>query len=321
MKTLVLGGAGFIGQHLVRALLRAGHDVYTIDRDQAALDRLMDSVDLLPLGGENMHDGEAIDTRSVAAPMVVDDHHDVVYNLAAKVGVQTAIREGLDVLKWNTETTAAALKLALGAAFIHASSSEVYGDNPDQPLDERKPIILPPPTDARWAYTYSKAFDEMVVLHSRPRSIVVRPFNVVGVGQNESYGAVLPAFVRAAVKGKALEVHGGMQTRTFVHVADVVQALLLLGTQAVQDKLPNCVYDIGVEDEITISSLAKRVVKITRSDSRIVKRSAPRVVVGCRQRTTTAQRLRDDTGWAPEHTLDEAINEIAASYRKEQCAS
>lgn len=314
MKALVLGGGGFIGQYLVRELIVAGHEVVVVDLRDEGMNHLARS-----LGTYDGPDSVGItnDVRTLATSVFNSVHRsfDVVYHLAAKVGVQTAIREGLDVLRWNMETTAAALKLAPGAVFIYASSSEVYGDNPDQPLNEDKPLILPPPTDARWAYTYGKALDEMTVLHTRPGSIIVRPFNTVGVGQNEAYGAVLPSFVRAAVEGRPIEVHGGTQTRSFVHVADVVTALRLLGEMALAGGLKHRIYDIGTDDEISMIDLARYIARLVNPDAqRVDVRSGAKAERGCMRRATQALRLRADTGWMPQHT-GTAVGELIEAYK------
>jgi len=266
-KALVTGGAGFIGSHLCEALLNDGWEVYALD-------------DLSTGSAENVaHLRERWDFHlvvdSVLSPTVVNElvyKCDVVYHLAAAVGVRLIVEQPVETLLTNVRGTEVVLEHAhrFGKRILLASTSEVYGDHRDEePLPEDARRIYGPTTARRWAYADSKALDELLALaYQQERGldcVIARLFNTVGPRQSGQYGMVIPRFVEHALAGRPLEIHGdGMQTRCFCHVADTVRALVaLMETEATSGEI----YNVGSQQPIRILDLARRVVEMTHSDS------------------------------------------------------
>ncbi|MGH3057561.1 MAG: NAD-dependent epimerase/dehydratase family protein [Gaiellaceae bacterium] len=267
---LVTGGAGFIGSHLSEALLARGSEVYVLD-------------DLSTGSLENVaHLRERPDFHlvvdSVLSPAVVNElvHKcDVVYHLAAVVGVRLIIEQPVRTLLTNVRGTDVVLEHAhrFGKRVLLASTSEVYGDHRvPEPLPEDARRVYGPTTARRWAYADSKAMDELLALaYHQERGldcVIARLFNTVGPRQSGKYGMVIPRFVERALAGTPLEVYGdGTQTRCFCHVADTVQALLsLMEAPATSGE----VYNVGSQQSVRIIDLARRVLELTRSESEVV---------------------------------------------------
>ena len=269
MKTLVTGGAGFIGSHLARALLEAGHDVFVLD------DLSTGSIDNIePLKTHSRFD-YAIDTitnESVLAEHV--DRCDVVFHLAAAVGVQLIIEAPVHTIETNVGGTEVVLKQAAKKRklVVIASTSEVYGKSTAIPFREDADLVLGSTRQHRWAYACSKAIDEFLALaywkERRLPVIIVRLFNTVGPRQTGRYGMVIPTFVRQALAGDPITVFGtGTQSRSFGYVGDVVRGMMALVDEprAVGD-----VFNLGNSGEITIRELAELVKSMAESDSEIV---------------------------------------------------
>ena len=269
-KALVTGGAGFIGSHLCEALLADGWEVYALD-------------DLSTGSPENVaHLRERWDFHlvvdSVLSPTVVNElvyKCDVVYHLAAVVGVRLIVEQPVHTLLTNVRGTEVVLEHAhsFGKRVLLASTSEVYGDHRVQePLPEDARRIYGPTTARRWAYADSKAMDELLALaYHQERGldcVIARLFNTVGPRQSGQYGMVIPRFVDGALAGRPLEIHGdGTQTRCFCHVADTVRALTgLMESPSTSGEI----YNIGSQQPIRIIDLARRVLEMTRSASDLV---------------------------------------------------
>jgi UDP-glucose 4-epimerase len=268
-KALVTGGAGFIGSHLCEALLADGWEVYALD------DLSTGSLDNVAHLRERWDFHLVVD--SVLSPTVVNElvyKCDVVYHLAAAVGVRLIVEQPVHTLLTNVRGTEVVLEHAhrFEKRILVASTSEVYGDHrAESPLPEDARRVYGPTTARRWAYADSKALDELLALayHQERKldCVIARLFNTVGPRQSGQYGMVIPRFVERALTGRPLEVHGdGTQTRCFCHVADTVQALTaLMDAGATSGEI----YNIGSQHPIRIRDLAGRVLEMTRSDSEL----------------------------------------------------
>ncbi len=269
MKTLITGGAGFIGSHLAQALLDAGHDVFVLD------DLSTGSIDNIePLKTHSRFD-YAIDTIT-NQPLLAEhiDRCDVVFHLAAAVGVQLIIDAPVRTIETNVGGTEVVLKHAAKKRklVVIASTSEVYGKSTAIPFREDADLVLGSTRQHRWAYACSKAIDEFLALaywkERRLPVIILRLFNTVGPRQTGRYGMVIPTFVRQALAGDPITVFGtGTQTRSFGYVGDVVRGMMALVDEprAVGD-----VFNLGNSGEITIRELAELVKTMAKSDSEIV---------------------------------------------------
>ena len=268
MRVLITGGSGFIGGHLAEALLDAGHTVFVLD------DLSTGSIENIAhlKGRPGFH--YTIDTvfnDAVVAELV--DRADVVFHLAAAVGVKLIVQDPVHTLETNVHGTEVVLRHAAKKqklVFI-ASTSEVYGKSTDVPFREDADLVMGPTSRHRWAYACSKAMDEFLALAYWKQKhlpvIIVRFFNTVGPRQTSRYGMVLPTFVRQALANEPITVFGdGKQSRSFTYVGDVVGALLKL---MVEPKAIGQVFNIGNPQEVTIGDLADRVKQLTGSTSAI----------------------------------------------------
>lgn len=318
---LITGGAGFIGSHLVEALLARDDLVVAFDNLSTGRLRNLDHV--------GSHPNLRFVQGSVLDELAVDElmHEcDVVVHLAAAVGVKLIVEQPLRSFTTNIRGS----EIVIESAFRHrrpillASTSEIYGKNTDVPLREDDDRILGSPSIARWAYSTAKAVDEILAhAYHRERglpTIVVRLFNTVGPRQSPAYGMVVPRLARQAVAGEALTVYGdGTQSRCFCHVSDVVDALLrLLDTPAAVGG----VFNIGSQEEISVRGLAERIIERTNAGSSIqLIPYADAYAVGfedMKRRVPSIDRIRALTGWQPTRNLDailmEAIAEAAAEH-------
>jgi UDP-glucose 4-epimerase len=268
-KALVTGGAGFIGSHLTERLLSAGWEVFALD-------------DLSTGSGANVeHLKDRRDYHlvvdSVLSPSTVNElvnKCDVVYHLAAAVGVRLIVEQPVRTMVTNVQGTENVLDQAsrFGKRVLITSSSEVYGDHREErPLSEDDRRIYGPTTEKRWLYADSKAMDEHLALSYHLERgldvVVVRLFNTVGPRQSGQYGMVIPRFVGAALSGLPLEVHGdGLQTRSFCHVSDTVRALNgLMDAQSISGEI----FNVGSTERVRIIDLAERIRKLTSSRSEL----------------------------------------------------
>jgi UDP-glucose 4-epimerase len=315
----VTGGAGFIGSHLCEALLAEGWEVYALD------DLSTGSVENVAHLGERWDFHLVVD--SVLSPTVVNElvHKcDVVYHLAAAVGVRLIVEQLVHTLRTNVRGTDVVLEHAhrFGRRVLLASTSEVYGDHrTQQPLAENAQRLYGPTTAGRWAYADSKAMDEHLALaYHEERGldcVIARLFNTIGPRQSGRYGMVVPRFVENALAGRPLEVHGdGTQTRCFCHVADTVRALTsLMDDPATTGEI----YNVGSQRPIRIIDLARRVIEMTRSMSDVVFVPYEEVygqgIEDMHHRVPQTEKIHAAVGWRPTLDLDIVLADVIKHAR------
>jgi UDP-glucose 4-epimerase len=319
LKYLVTGGAGFIGSHLVDVLRKRGDEVLVLD--DLSTGRIENLDGALSSGLVEFVEGSVTDEALVRECM---EQVDVCFHLAAAVGVKLIVDNPLETTLRNVRgcdiVTGAAAHY--GKRLLYASTSEIYGKNGRGPLHEESERILGSTATTRWSYSTSKAFGEILAFGYHKdfgaENIIVRLFNTVGPRQAGQYGMVLPRFVQQALAGDDLTVYGdGTQSRCFLHVNDTVRALLALVENG--DAIGN-VFNVGSSEEIAILDLAQRVLARTGSDSEIS--FVPLEVAyepgfeEVSHRCPQTERLRTTTGWAPRHTVDDAIDDVIAFYRE-----
>jgi nucleoside-diphosphate-sugar epimerase len=323
-KALVTGGAGFIGSHLSELLLDEGCEVFALDDLSTGSE-----ANIFPL---KEREGFHLVVDSVLSPSVVSElvHRcDVVYHLAAAVGVQLIVEQPGRTLLTNVQGAENVLEYCarFEKPVLVASSSEVYGNHPeDVSLDEDAQRIYGPTTAKRWAYADTKALDEFLALALAQerglRCVIARLFNTVGPRQNSRYGNVIPRFVQRAVAGEPLEIHGdGSQTRCFCHVSDVVRAL-----KALLDAADGQIYNVGSTDRITIRELAERVLAKTGSSSEL--KFVPYEEVYERgvaeemfHRAPAIDKIASAIGWRPSIDLEGILDDVIAFTREAQAPS
>ncbi len=269
MKLLITGGAGFIGSHLAEALLERGDEVYVLDDLSTGS---IDNIEHLKWAKGFHYTIDTVMNEPSTAELV--DRVDVVVHLAAAVGVRLIVESPVHTIETNVHGTETVLKLASKKKkrVLLASTSEVYGKSAEVPFREDSDLVMGPTTKGRWSYACSKAIDEFLALaYYKEKKLpvtVVRLFNTVGPRQTGRYGMVIPNFVRQALAGAPITVHGdGSQRRCFTDVSDVVRALLgLIDHQGAVGQ----VFNVGSQQEISILDLAKKVKAATKSASDIV---------------------------------------------------
>jgi UDP-glucose 4-epimerase len=268
VKALITGGAGFVGSHLAERLLEQGHDVLVLDDLSTGS---IDNIAHLKSADRFSYVIDTVTNEPLLAEMI--DSSDVVFHLAAAVGVKLIVERPVHTIETNVHGTEVVLKHAnkkKKLVFI-ASTSEVYGKSTDVPFREGADLVLGPTAKHRWAYACSKLIDEFLALaYWKERKlpvVIVRLFNTVGPRQTGQYGMVVPTFVRQALAGAPITVFGdGTQSRSFTYVGDVVDALVAL---AGEPRAIGEVFNIGNTGEVTILELAERVKAMTGSGSRI----------------------------------------------------
>ena len=268
MKALITGGAGFIGSHLAERLLQLGHEVLVLDNLSTGS---IENIAHLKGRKGFSYVVDSVTSEPLLAEMV--DSSEVVFHLAAAVGVKLIVEQPVHTIETNVHGTEVVLKHAnkkKKLVFI-ASTSEVYGKSNDVPFRESADVVLGPSVKHRWAYACSKLIDEFLALaywkEKKLPVIIVRLFNTVGPRQTGQYGMVLPTFVRQALSGQPITVFGdGTQSRSFTYVSDVVDALIGL---AGERRAVGEVFNIGNVGEISIYALAERVKALSGSDSPI----------------------------------------------------
>src|SRR5205809_2826743 len=318
-KALVTGGAGFIGSHLSEALLAGGWEVFVLDDISTGT---LENVAHL----RDRRDFHLV-VDSVLSPAVVGDlvHRcDVVYHLAAAVGVRLIVEQPVHTMVTNVQGTEIVLGYCskLGKRVLVASSSEVYGDHREErPLAENDRRVYGPTTEKRWLYADSKAMDEHLALSYHLErgldAVVVRLFNTVGPRQSGRYGMVIPRFVERALAGEPLEVHGdGTQTRSFCHVSDTVSALAgLMDATGISGEI----FNVGSSERIRIIDLAERVKQATGSESELAFIPYDRVydqgIEDTLHREPAIGKIKDAIGWEPTLDLDRIIADVIAHAR------
>ena len=269
MRVLITGGAGFIGSHLADAYLQRGDEVLVIDDLSTGT---IDNIQHLKSNPKFHYTIDSVHNQPVTAELV--DQCDIVFHLAAAVGVKLIVESPVRTIETNVRGTEVVLALAnkKQKRVLVASTSEVYGLSADVPFKEDGNLVMGATTKGRWSYACSKAIDEFLALaywrEKKLPTTIVRLFNTVGPRQTGRYGMVIPTFVKQALAGRPITVYGdGKQTRCFGYVGDVVGALIKLmdTTESVGQ-----VFNIGSTEEISILQLAEKVKELTRSSSEIV---------------------------------------------------
>jgi UDP-glucose 4-epimerase len=318
-RSLITGGAGFIGSHLADKLIELGHEVYIID------DLSTGSIhNILHLKGNPKfhYELDTIMHEKVLAELV--DTCDNVYHLAATVGVQLVVDSPVNTIENITKGTELVLKWTSKKSkkVLITSTSEVYGKSTKIPFTETDDLTLGPTSRGRWSYACSKMLDEFLALaYWRERklpTVIVRLFNTVGPRQTGRYGMVIPRFVRQALAGEPLTVYeDGKMVRSFTYVGDAIGAIIDLMNHP---DTAGQVYNIGNPDEITIEDLARLVIRQTDSTSTlqyIPYRDA--YVDGfedIRSRVPNIEKINALTGYWPKVSLDEIIRQVIAYYRE-----
>jgi UDP-glucose 4-epimerase len=266
VRALLTGGAGFIGSHLAERLLELGHEVHVLDNLSTGS---MDNIAHLRSRPGFSYAIDTVTNEPLLAEMI--DQCDVVFHLAAAVGVKLIVEQPVHTIETNVHGTEVVLKHAnkKKKLVVIASTSEVYGKSADLPFREGADLVLGASVKHRWAYACSKLIDEFLALaywkEKKLPVVIVRLFNTVGPRQTGQYGMVLPTFVRQALAGQPITVFGdGTQSRSFTYVADVVDALVKL---AQEPRAIGEVFNIGNTEEVSIRELAERVKKATGSSS------------------------------------------------------
>lgn len=313
MRFLITGGAGFVGSHLTEELLARGGSVRVLD------DLSTGSIDNI----DHLRDrpGFELTVGSAASETVVTElvaEADVVFHLAAAVGVRLIVESPVRTIETNVHCT----EVVLAAAVKHsrpvflASTSEVYGKSEQLPFREQGDLVMGPTSMGRWAYACSKAIDEfLAIAYWRERglpTVIARLFNTVGPRQTGRYGMVIPRFVRQALAGVPLTVHGdGSQRRCFAHVADVVRGVADLMES---DQHYGEVFNVGSQEEVTILDLAERVRARAHSSSAIevvpYEQAHGAGFEDMSRRVPDLTKVNQAIGWGPLRTLDQIIDDV-----------
>ncbi|MCK4547448.1 MAG: GDP-mannose 4,6-dehydratase [Candidatus Eisenbacteria sp.] len=313
MRALVTGGAGFIGSHLVEGLLKRGAEVSVID------DLSTGSFDNIAHLEDHPGFQYTIDTildEEVMARLA--DGVDVIFHLAAAVGVKYVIENMLKALQINIRGTEIVLDVAnrQKTKVVLFSSSEVYGKANSLPFHEEHDRLLGPTTINRWSYAAAKAIDEILALaYHREKKlpmVIVRCFNTCGPRQTGQYGMVIPRFVKQCLLGNPITIYGdGKQTRCFTAVADVVRAVLDL---AEHDAAVGEIFNVGSESEIAIEDLAGKIKKMTGSSSTIdhipYEKAYEQGFQDMRRRVPDLKKIRELIKYRPEVSLDEILESV-----------
>jgi UDP-glucose 4-epimerase len=318
MRVLITGGAGFIGSHLAEHLIARGDEVYALD--DLSTGRVQNLANLKD--NPNFH----LIVDSVLHPAIVNElvnKVDVVYHLAAAVGVKTIVEQPVRTLRVNLGGTEVVLDACckFQRPVLVASTSEVYGDHRSEtPLHEGARRIYGATTQKRWAYADSKAMDEFLALAYHEEfgleTVIVRLFNTVGPRQSGQYGMVIPRFVERALTDQTIEIYGdGEQTRCFCHVADTIRALAGL-----MDELPRTsgeLFNVGAPNQISILDLADRIMEMTGSSSSIAHVPFREVygtgIEDMLHRVPCIDKVHETLGWTPERTLEDILNDVVES--------
>jgi len=319
VKALITGGAGFIGSHLAERLLQLEHDVLVLDTLSTGS---IENIAHLKTEKRFSYVIDSVTSESLLAEMV--DSSDVVFHLAAAVGVKLIVEQPVHTIETNVHGTEVVLKHAnkkKKLVFI-ASTSEVYGKSADVPFRESSDVVLGPSAKHRWAYACSKLIDEFLALaywkEKKLPVVIVRLFNTVGPRQTGQYGMVLPTFVRQALSGHPITVFGdGTQSRSFTYVSDVVDALIALASER---RAVGEVFNIGNTGEISIADLAARVKALTASDSPIqlvpYDQAYEAGFEDMPRRVPDISKLRALVGYEPKVELDEIILRVIDYIRE-----
>jgi UDP-glucose 4-epimerase len=316
MRVFITGGAGFIGSHLADALIARGDEVTILDNLSTG-----SATNIAHLSGKvELHQGDIRDAALIEKLMAPAD---LVLHMAAALGVNTILEKTIESVSVNFTGSEVVLNAAtkLKKRIIIASTSEIYGKNPQQPLHEESDRVVGAPQKIRWTYSDAKALEEAVA-HSLYTTeglkvTTVRLFNTVGPRQTGRYGMVLPRFVQAALNNQPITIYGdGSQSRVFCHVQDAVKAILTL---AATDSTIGDVFNVGGVGETTVKALAEKIIKQTNSTSTITytkyEDAYPAGFEDMQRRVPDITKIKNTINWAPANTLDSIIDDVATSMR------
>ncbi len=320
MRYLVTGGAGFIGSHLCEYLLEQGHRVHALDNLSTGR---LENIDHL-----TDHPRFELTVDSILNPFVMErliQEADMVFHLAAAVGVKLIIDEPVSTMETNLEGAKTTLKLASrhGKKVLLTSTSEVYGKNSKLPFHEDDDCSYGPTTIGRWSYAYSKALDEFMALAYQQETgvpvIVTRLFNTVGPRQTGRYGMVIPRFIRQALLGEPITVYGnGKQSRSFTFVGDVVKALVdLSGSPDAVGQI----FNVGNDEGVTIEGLAQKIKLMTSSDSKIeyipYEKAYSQNYEDMMHRMPSLKKIHEAIGYQPTMDLDSILRTVIDFMRRD----
>ena len=316
MRVFITGGAGFIGSHLADALIARGDEVTILDNLSTG-----SATNIAHLSGKvELHQGDIRDAALIEKLMAPAD---LVLHMAAALGVNTILEKTIESVSVNFTGSEVVLNAAtkLKKRIIIASTSEIYGKNPQQPLHEESDRVVGAPQKIRWTYSDAKALEEAVA-HSLYTTeglkvTTVRLFNTVGPRQTGRYGMVLPRFVQAALANQPITIYGdGSQSRVFCHVQDAVKAILTL---AATDSTIGDVFNVGGVGETTVKELAEKIIKQINSTSTITytpyEDAYPAGFEDMQRRVPDITKIKNTINWAPANTLDSIIDDVATSMR------
>jgi UDP-glucose 4-epimerase len=316
MRVFITGGAGFIGSHLADACIARGDEVAILDNmstgSRANIAHLESKI--------NVHEGDIRD-KDLVEKLVGDS--DLVLHMAAALGVKNIMEHTIESIDRNFTGSEVVLNAAtkFNKRIIIASTSEIYGKNPNQPLHEESDRVVGAPQKIRWTYADAKALEEAVAhtLHKTHglKVTTVRFFNTVGPRQTGQYGMVVPRFIQSALKNEAVIIYDdGSQSRVFCHVEDAVRAVLTL---ADTDSTIGNYFNVGGTGETTIKELAEKIIERTKSSSQIkfipYSDAYPIGFEDMQRRVPEIAKIKNAVNWQPTHTLDSIIDSVAASFK------
>jgi UDP-glucose 4-epimerase len=311
MRAFITGGAGFIGSHLADALIARGDSVTILDNLSTGSKKNIAHLE----GKITVHEGDIRD-KELVDKLVAES--DTVFHMAAALGVKNIMEHTIESIDRNFSGS----EVVLNAATKHdkrlliASTSEIYGKNPNQPLHEESDRVVGAPQKIRWTYSDAKALEEAVAhtLHKTHglKVTTVRFFNTVGPRQTGQYGMVVPRFVQSALKNEEITIYDdGSQSRVFCHVEDAVRAVLSLLDS---DSTIGDYFNVGGVGETTIKELAQQIIKQTNSKSEIkfipYSDAYPAGFEDMQRRVPDITKIKKTIGWEPRHTLETIINDI-----------
>jgi UDP-glucose 4-epimerase len=316
MRAFITGGAGFIGSHLADALIARGDTVTILDNMSTG-----SQANIAHLEGKiSVHSG---DIRDAALVNKLVEESDIVFHMAAALGVKNIMEHTIESIDRNFNGSEVVLNAATkhNKRIIIASTSEIYGKNPNQPLHEESDRVVGAPQKIRWTYADAKALEEAVAhtLHKTHglKVTTVRFFNTVGPRQTGQYGMVVPRFIQAALNNDDIIIYDdGSQSRVFCHVADAVRAVLTLSDT---DSTIGDYFNVGGTGETTIEELATKIIQRTNSQSQIkhiaYTEAYPAGFEDMQRRVPDINKIKKAIGWEPTHTLDSIIDSVAASLK------
>jgi UDP-glucose 4-epimerase len=316
MRTFITGGAGFIGSHLADALIAKGDSVTILDNMSTG-----SAKNIAHLQGKiEVHEG---DIRDKALVEKLIEQADTVFHMAAALGVKNIMEHTLESIDRNFNGSEIVLSAAtkFNKRLLIASTSEIYGKNPNQPLNEESDRVVGAPQKIRWTYADAKALEEAVAhtLHKTHglKVTTVRFFNTVGPRQTGQYGMVVPRFIQSALKNEEITIYDdGSQSRVFCHVEDAVRAVITLSET---DSTIGDYFNVGGIGETTIKELAAKVIERTNSASAMkfvpYSEAYPAGFEDMQRRVPDISKIKKGIGWEPKHSLDSIIDSVAASLR------